>query len=199
MASTHRSSLSFAAYSSLASDHNTKIFGLKPSAAHASRQYADYSFIAVLGLAQRLSIDFLPIRWQSAIGRIGRGGQARINQGLVNIQTSFAFKCFDHQPSDPFRETVQEMVVLGHPTIRKHDYIVSLEGMCWDIPNDNDVWPVLVFQKTHLGDLYSFSISKRFRSLSIKDRLNLCVDIGIAIRDMHGIGIIIFARKAECN
>jgi serine/threonine protein kinase len=188
MATPHQSSLSFGAYSSLASDHNTKVSRTSASATRPSEQYADYGFIAVLGLAQRLRIGFLPIRWQSAMGRIGGGGQARVNQGLVNVQTSFAFKCFNHQLNDPFREIVREMVVLGHPTIRKHNHILRLEGICWDIPNDNDVWPVLVFQKAHLGDLYSFSRSARFRSLSIEDRLNLCTDIGIAVRDMHHIG-----------
>ena len=180
---------SFGEYDSLASDHNTKTLGPSATPACAAKQYADYGFIAILGLAQRLKIRFLTITWQAPLGRIGKGGQAGINQALVNVQTSFAFKRFDHRPHDPFRETVQEMVVLSHPVIRKHEHIVRLKGICWDIPDDDHVWPVLVFQKTHLGDLHRFTRLERFKNLSIEDRLNLCVDIGIAISNMHHNGI----------
>lgn len=176
--------------SSLASDNNTKVFGSSAKPVHASKQYADYSFIAVLGLAQRLRIRFLPIIWQAALGRIGKGGQAGINQALVNVQTSFAFKLFNRPQQYPFREIAQEMVALSHPVVQKHEHIATLEGICWDIPDDDQVWPVLVFQKSHLGDLHSFERLEKFKNLSMDDRLNLCADVGIAIRDMHHNGTL---------
>lgn len=171
--------------SSLAFDNNTKIFGSSAKPVHASKQYADYSFIAILGLAQRLRIRFLPITWQVALGQIGKGGQAGIHQALVNVQTSFAFKLFNRPQQHPFGEVAQEMVALSHPMVRKHEHIATLEGICWDIPDDDHVWPVLVFQKSHLGDLYRFERLDKFKSLSMNDRLSLCADVGIAIRDMH--------------
>ena len=182
--------LSFDEASSLGDHPSTISFGPCAKSTHTSGQYTNYDFIAVLGLAQRLGIRFLPITWQAGLGRIGRGGQARIYQALANAQISFAFKRFDHPDHDPFRETVQEMVVLSHPMIREHEHIVQLEGICWDIPQDNKIWPVLVFQKSHLGDLKSFTRLEKFKNLSMKDRLYLCVDIGIAIRDMHCNGNI---------
>jgi len=153
-------------------------------------QYADYGFIAVLALAQRLHIDFLPLTWQAALGPIREGGQAGINQALINLQTSLAFKCFGDSPNrndgrTPFQDIVSEMIVLSHPSIRKHPHIVRLEGICWDIPSNDQVWPVLVFEKTQLGDLYHFAKSGNGRSLGMEDRLKLCVDVGIAIMDMH--------------
>ena len=181
-----RSSDSFGRCSSLASDPYTKHFHPSATLASPAVKYADYSFIAVLALAQRLRIDFLPITWQAPLGAVGRGGQARINQALINVQTSFAFKHFDSmQPRYPFKDILQEIVVLSHPSIRKHQYIVRLEGICWDFTEKDEVWPVLVFEKTHFGDLHDFARSERGRSLSIRDRLELCADIGIAIRDMH--------------
>lgn len=167
------------------------------SAADASSRYNDYGFIAVLGLAQRLRIDFLPITWQAVLesleqdGKGARGGQAKIYQSLVNVETSFAFKRFRRNPSTfdseyaSFRDIVSEMIVLSHNAIRKHPYIARLEGLCWDISNEKEVWPVLVFEKSHLGDLYHFSRSGKGRDLSIDGRLKLCTDIGVAIRDMH--------------
>jgi hypothetical protein len=154
-------------------------------------QYADYGFIAVLALAQRLRIDFLPITLQAPLDILGRGAQGVIYQTLINSQTSFAFKRFhknrqnDENKGISFQDIISEMIVLSHPSIREHPYIVRLEGICWDIPQDDQVWPVLVFQKTHLGDLCHFAISGKGRNLRVEDRLKLCTDIGIAIRDMH--------------
>ena len=154
-------------------------------------QYEDYGFIALLGLAQRLHINFLPITWQSALGLVGEGGQSRINQALVNLRTSFAFKRFKGDSSDqmseyaPFRDIISEMIVLSYPSIRKHPHIVQLIGICWDIPEDDQVWPVLVFQKTQLGNLCHFMRSEEGQDLSTEDRLKLCADVGIAIEDMH--------------
>ena len=175
----------FSEASSIGEDSSTKEFGPSAKSTRALSQYANYDFLAVLGLAQRLCIRFLPITWQTRLSRIGRGGQARIDQALANVQISFAFKRFHHPDQDPFRETIQEMVVLSHPVIQEHKHIVQLEGICWDIPQDDKIWPVLVFQKSHLGDLHSFARLEKFKTLSMEDRFDLCADIGIALRDMH--------------
>lgn len=182
------STISFGEQSSLASNPNTKVLGQSAAPVRASERYSGYGFVAILGLAQRLNIDFLPITWQAPLGPIGRGGQAGINQALINIQISFAFKHFDYKWRDPFREIAQEMVVLSHRVIRDHKHIVRLEGICWDIRSSTQVRPVLVFQKTDLGDFHKFSKSEKFKSLSTEDKLNLCADVGIAIRDMHRNG-----------
>lgn len=170
---------------SLGSDPHTTSFSASATLVYPGEEYSSYGFIAVLGLAQRLNIDLLPITWQVPLGHIGQGGQGKIYQALVNVQTSFAFKRFDHAKCDPFRETVQEMVILSHPIVRDHPHIVKLLGICWDIPQDDKVWPVLVFEKTHLGDLYHFARFGRGKDLSLEDKLKICTDIGIAIRDMH--------------
>lgn len=155
-------------------------------------QYADYGFIAVLALAQRLHVSFLPLTWQAALPELGKGGQAGVNQALINSQISFAFKRFGPPSTDsygertPFQEIVCEMIMLSHPSIRQHPYIVTLEGICWDIPGDGEqVFPVLVFQKSHFGDLQRFAKEGMGQDLSLEERLKLCADIGIAIRDMQ--------------
>ncbi len=150
-------------FSSLASDPNTKIFGSSARPVHASEQYADYDFISLLGLAQRLHVDFLPLTWQAPLGPIGKGGQAGINEALANIQTSFAFKLYKRPQEHPFKEVAQEIVALSHPAVREHHFTVTLEGICWDIPEDDHVWPVLVFEKSHLGDLHIFAKRERFK------------------------------------
>ena len=52
------------------------------------------------------------------------------------------------------------------------------------------MWSVLVFEKSHLGDLHRFERLKKFKSLSMDDKLNLCTDVGIAIKDMHNNDMI---------
>lgn len=153
-------------------------------------QYEDYGFIAVLALAQRLHVSFLPLTWQATLPELGRGGQAGVNQALINLQTSFAFKRFRPRLTDgertQFQEIVCEMILLSHPSIRQHPYIVTLEGICWDILGDGEqVFPVLVFQKSHYGDLNRFVNEGMGQELSLEERLKLCADIGIALRDMH--------------
>jgi hypothetical protein len=172
--------------SSLATDPHTTRFGASARLVRPAEAYSDYGFIAVLALIQRLEIDILPITWHVTLGSLGQGGQGKINQALVNIQTSFAFKQFKRvSQSDPFREIVQEIVVLRHPVVHDHPHIIQLIGICWDIPYNNQVWPVLVFEKTHLGDLYHFARCSIGRDLCLEDKLKVCVEISIALRDMH--------------
>ena len=104
-------------FDSLASDPSTKKFGSSARPVYASEQYADYGFIAMLGLAQRLHVRFLPITWQAPLGHIGKGGQAVINEASANTQISFAFKLFDRPQEHLLREITQEIVVLSHPMI----------------------------------------------------------------------------------
>ena len=81
--------------------------------------------------------------------------------------------------------------MLSHHLLREHPNIVELQGICWDVPADDEVWPVLVFEKTQFGDLYNFLRVPVGRDLSITERLKLCVDVGTAIIDMHSLGRII--------
>jgi serine/threonine protein kinase len=186
METNNPSSDSFGCYSDITTDSHPKQFYRSASLVQPPEHYANYDLIAFLGLAQRLSVEFLPITWQSFRGLIGGGGQAKVNQASMNLRMSFAFKRFNHQSfRDPLQEIVQEMVVLACPNIRQHKYIIRLEGICWDFTTRNEVWPVLIFEKTHLGDLYDFARSSKGKSLSIQDRLDICTDIGIAIKDMH--------------
>lgn len=173
--------------------YRTKEFELSVKLFNSAAQPEDYGFIAVLALAQRLKIPFLPITWQALRDDLGRGGQARICQASANVETSFAFKRSVNSDEDtPFRAIVSEMIMLSHHVIRDHPYVVTLEGICWDIPNDSQVWPVLIFEKSIHGDLLEFVQAGLGRSLSIQEKLKLCTDIGIAVRDMHSNSICFF-------
>ena len=163
---------------------------LKPSVVleTPSSRYSDYNFIATLGLAQRLGIHFLPISWQASLGPLSIGGQADIWQTLVNIQSSFVFKSFEigKDNTTNFATLIKELVVLSHPTVKKHPNIVELEGIGWDIVEETEhVSPVLVFEKSKYGDLHRFIASDHEGNLPVKTRLDICADVAVALRDMH--------------
>lgn len=171
-----------------------------------TRKHLDCDLIDFLALVQSLELAILPITWQSARDRVGRGGSGIVNEALINLQTSLVFKCVSNDlklelktvPEDQTRELrrdilqtfVNEVNVLGHRQLREHPNIVDLQGVCWDVKPDNDVWPVLVFEKTHFGDMHSFLTLPIGRDLSLTNRLRLCDGIATAIIDMHSIGAL---------
>lgn len=158
-----------------------------------------YNLITFLAIAQKLEIDFLPITWQPALSEVGTGGTAEIRQSLIHLQMSFAFKVIKdakriekidetQRPSEVksrFWALIREISVLGHPSVREHPNIISLLGICWDILPSGRVWPVLIFEKAALGDLWRFAASEEGKNMSNKTRLKLCADVATAIRDLH--------------
>ena len=113
----------------------------------------------------------------------------------MNFGTSFAFKLIteaskSERPDEIIFQTVtNEVAVLAHPLVRRHPNIVQLQGICWDISdNDDKPWPVLVFEKFDLGDLSTFTESSLWRILVFSQCVKLCLDIGIALLDMHSHG-----------
>jgi hypothetical protein len=150
--------------------------------------------ITFLATAQAMGIGILPITWQVERDLLGEGGTSKVTQALVNLQTSFAFKCLsDKQKQEVaeatiFQTLINEVLVLGHPKLQKHPNIVELQGICWDVVSEDEIWPVFVFEKSQFDDLYKFLCLPVGRGLSIVDRLKLCVDIGTAIIDIHSAG-----------
>jgi hypothetical protein len=158
-----------------------------------------FNFLSFLATAQALQIELLPITWEAARQDIGSGGTSRINEALVNLNTSFAFKRVHEESkvkkteAQIFQTLTNEIMVLGHPFIRSHSNIAQLQGICLDIStNDDKPWPVLVFEKSQFGDLYNFAMVPVGREMGIYERIKLCVDISTAIMDMH-------ASSKYCN
>lgn len=158
------------------------------------------NFITFLATAQRLRIPFLQITWDLKRPIIGSGGTSRISQSQTSLQASFAFKRIGDvdklaEEKEIFRCLINEIMILGHPEIRRHANIVELQGICWDIPlkatqkNNNSeetlpshkIWPVLVFSKSQLGDLYQFASSSVGKELDIDERVNICLAVGRGI------------------
>lgn len=153
-----------------------------------------YDFISFLAAAQKCEVDFLPITWQPALEGAGSGGTAKISQSVINLQISLAFKRTtlpsrsSQEPdyeSYTYRALMSEVVILSCPSIREQPNIIKLEGICWEIGGEGQVWPVLVFEKAEFGSMRSFMDSDQGKELHFEDRLKLCNKIGAAIMVMH--------------
>ncbi len=153
-----------------------------------------YDFLDFLGVAQRRRIHFLPIRWQPGMSLAGKGGTAKIHQGVANVEKTFAFKQL-RKTQSPLMEAqylsalIAEVSILNHYKILLHKNIVNIEGVCWDVSLGEDkVWPVLVYEKAPYGDLNNFMTFGVGRELNIEKRLGILIDVALAVRDLHDVG-----------
>lgn len=156
----------------------------------AESQPDDLDMIRFLAVVEALNIEILPITWQAARQPIGWGATSQVTEAQATVQTSFAFKRASEKQKEfglpkVLKAMLNEIVVLSHPSVRMHPGVVELQGICWDVQSVHDVWPVIVFQKSHFGNLYDFAAMPAGRALSIAQRLNLCIDIGSAVISMH--------------
>ena len=153
-----------------------------------------YDFLDFLGVAQRLKLDFLPVTWQSALDKVGEGGTANIRQSMINPTTSFAFKLLKRprcatEESQSLRALLAEISVLGHYSIRWNSHVANLEGISWDVgPGGQEIWPVLVFEKSRHGDLNSFMTSSSGKALDFQERVDLLFGVADAVRLLHASG-----------
>ena len=153
-----------------------------------------FDLLTVLAEAQKNDIDLLPVTWQATQKAELKGGTSEINQKLIDIHTSFAFKCLkaaekkDKPENSLLQMIVKEISAFGNYRIHDHPNVAQLLGLCWDIGVDNRVWPALIFEKSPLGDLRIFAGLPIGKCLVASQRLKLCMDIGTAVMDLHSIG-----------
>ena len=99
-----------------------------------------------------------------------------------------------------FKALITEISILSHLFIREHQNIVKLERVCWEIAaGDEKAWPVLVFEKAELGDLYQFMKSNAGKNSGFQRSLQLCSNIGGAIAAMHAGSMLITTPIHKCQ
>ena len=83
----------------------------------------------------------------------------------------------------------KEYRILKSKPLAKHENIVTVYGCCWQtLPTGpSQPTPTLIMEGTTLGDLSNFS---RLRSLTIRERLKLCIDITSGLEALHAQGVI---------
>ena len=140
---------------------------------------ASFRFYMILGIAQDMQVDFIPITYQAALGIVGIGATGDIRQRLVNPQFNLAFKRVLHDYI-----LLNEMIILSYQAVRSHPHIISIEGISWEAA-EGGMRPVLVFEKSDLGDLYHFMDRAAGVQLSFIERWPMCTQIASAVNALH--------------
>ena len=150
-----------------------------------------YSF---LGVAQQYGVEFMPIAWEPGRDGLGIGASGQVNQSLVDIRTSLAFKRFRILGDDSkkakslLKSWITEMVILRSPGIRDHPNIIHLEGVAWEVdPVSLSASPVLVYKRGDLGSLGSF-LSQHGSDISFEQKVAICVGLAAAVDALHERG-----------
>jgi hypothetical protein len=162
---------------------------------------SDYDIIDFLAIAQARNLSLLPITWQSAEDLTnGKGATSQLQEAILSSETSFAFKCVGEKykkdvergrlsKSKIFGALMNEICALNDLMVQKMLGVVNLEGLAWDISSDNDIWPVLVFEKSNHGDLEDYLTT---HSSGINESANCrvadCHSIGITLSELHSVG-----------
>jgi serine/threonine protein kinase len=149
-----------------------------PRATEMGAWSPSFYFYVILAVAQELGVDFLSITHQAALGKVGAGASGDVQQNLVNASYNVAFKRISQATV-----FLNELIILAY--IRDLDNIVTLDGISWEVAVDGGVKPVLVFEKSPLGDLHDFMGTDAATQLSFLDRMTFCTQIAKAIRDLH--------------
>ena len=141
-----------------------------------------------LTFVQYFQVNIIPITWQPALDDLGRGTSAVVTQSMIHAQLDFAFKRTDLNSA--YLTLISEVAILSLPEIREHANINLLKGICWEIRDRGSdvtpaVWPVLVYAKAEFGDLRKLMKSDVGMNLSLRQRLDLCVDIAHAVDKLH--------------
>jgi len=152
---------------------------------------AHLNFYCFLSIAQKHGVEFMPIAWEPARDLLGLGASGHVNQSLINIETSLAFKRpagfgrDEKARQQLFRAWLMEMSILRFAEIQRHPNIIEIEGISWEVvESGSTVLPVLVYRKSQLGSLRTF-VEANAGSLSLNQKLNLCLDLASALSTLH--------------
>lgn len=134
--------------SDLPSSSSFNITSLLDSISEAGSPGHHQNFVKFLQYATALRLNTLALTWELALEALGRdGATTRVNQSVVNLETTFMYKRFkpevtDHRLSEAqFRELrytamINELIILAHPEIGGHNSIVRFVGICFELsPN----------------------------------------------------------------
>jgi hypothetical protein len=149
------------------------------------------------GRRATLKVPTLPVSWQSATKLVNvKGGTSQIYELDLGLDQSFVFKYVGGDDNlNPFemnpkkgaviRAIINELLVL---TVRLDTFLAHEEGICWDVLENDEIWPVLVLAKSHHKDLEDFLTSPIGRDLGETERMSFCMEVTAGLGNLHSLG-----------
>ncbi|KAF2648098.1 kinase-like protein, partial [Lophiostoma macrostomum CBS 122681] len=153
------------------------------------------NFISLLAQTQVHNVDIISLTWMPHLENVGFGGTAQLSQSLVNAHTSLVFKrpkiLTPESYSQMYQAFISEICILSQDPIRNHPNIVRLQGICFEVSRgDTVVRPVIVLEKAKYGDLRAFMKTERGSSMTLRERLDMLLQIASALDLLHQLGVI---------
>ena len=167
-----------------------------------SKQYPNHheNLIYFLTLVQYFQVNIIPFTWQPALDDLGRGTSAVVNQSMIHAQLNFAFNRTG--PDTAYSTLIAEVAILSLPQVRCHTNINRSESVCCEMRDRGHdmtpaVWPVLIYAKAEFGNLRDFMRAKDGMTLSLRQKLDICLDIARAIDELHNCGAVRGSRAFQ--
>ncbi|KAL9132959.1 MAG: hypothetical protein Q9175_005864 [Cornicularia normoerica] len=122
-----------------------------------------------------------------------RGANTLLHAKTFSNAQGIVFKRIDPQArlteKDAFKALITELVTHEHAVIRIHPNIHRLYGITWEVhPGNLQVLPVFAFENSQFGDLEVF-LTQEANNVSYMQKLQMCLDIGLAIDSLHSINV----------
>lgn len=122
--------------------------------------------ISFCGAVQALELDFLPICWRPQSGLVGGGGTSWVNQSLLSLELSLAFRTTDVSDTSRARTADDEKHIfsllladiqhMGRKPILNSPYIHNVEGVSWTLHKRTRIADPVLFSRRHLWGYVSF-------------------------------------------
>jgi hypothetical protein len=158
----------------------------------------DYHFdlLSFISIAQSFGIDFINITWQPALESLGKGASSTVQQAQMDATFDLAFKrstswsgtyTTEQQGVERYKAIIYELIALE--LLIEHPNVIDLIGITWETDGETEeVWPVLLAERSVYGNMFEFLQSATGRALNSLARLGICADVAKACLAVHSLG-----------
>jgi serine/threonine protein kinase len=155
-----------------------------------------YDLLSFISIARGHGLEFMNLSSWPALGTMGAGATSAVEQAQISAKVHLAFKRSQWEDTDDhrsqqlyinrFKALITEMMALE--LLRHHPNVIKLVGISWEV-EDEEVWPVLLMERSSIGTLASFIRTERWKDLPTSVKLKLCTDVARAVSKAHNYGM----------
>jgi serine/threonine protein kinase len=161
-----------------------------------------FDLLSFISIAEKLDVDFVQTTWQPALEMLGKGATSMVQQAQMDAKFGLAFKRSMAWSEEDFADTKQQEVarykaliyeLIALAVLSKHPNVIDLLGITWEIDAETEqVWPVLLTERSIYGTMADFLPSEIGTNLDCRGKLKLCADIARACQTLHKLGELSF-------